>query len=172
MVNVKITVDGKPVEIKGSRRDVVETAMEFLRYGSPSGRTDQDDVREVLNPSEELTTSNDSVLSTSRSKDREKLLPMSRYVSEILNILSEAGGEDKATSVLNQLGDRLALEFETDELKKNASGVPRWRRRAKSARESLVRQGLIEKSAGIGTWRLTEEGKQRAQELSNSTEGG
>ena len=172
MVNVKITVDGNPVEIKGSRRDVVETAMEFLRYGTLSGNTDKDDFREVRDPLEQLATSSEDVLSTSRSKDRENLPPMDRFIEEILNILSEAGGEAKATWVLNQLGDHLVAEFETDESWGDDSDVPRWRRRAKSARESLVRRELMDKNAPRGTWRLTEEGRQKARRPSIGVEGG
>ena len=172
MVNVKITVDGKPVEIKGSRRDVVETAMEFIRYGSPSGKMDEDDVREIRDPSEGRATLSEDFSSTSRSKNQEKLLPTSRFIDEILNILSEAGGEAKATWVLNQLGDHLLAEFETAELQVDDSGVARWRRRAKSARESLVRQDLMDKNAPRGTWRLTEEGKQKVRQLSIGVEGG
>lgn len=77
-----------------------------------------------------------------------------RLAELIVATLREHGGSVPATTLIQYLHERHQHEFSPDDLEVLSQGRPRWRERAKRAREQLVREGILEDTPG--TWTLAQ----------------
>jgi hypothetical protein len=98
-----------------------------------------------------------------RRAPRGQLLPEPAYEAPILAVLWDRGGEAPAREVTDAVGELIGDQLTALDRERTSSGEIRWRNRTQFARLALVKQGLIDRSAPRGVWRLTASGQRAAQ---------
>ncbi len=100
-----------------------------------------------------------------RNARRDEILPMSAYGEPIITALNELGGEGDSRSVLRSVKSLMKGTFKPKDREQIPSGEVRWRYRAHMHRLNLIRDGLLDRNAPRGTWRLTSAGEKAAKEF-------
>jgi len=98
-----------------------------------------------------------------RRAPRGQLLPEPAYEAPILAVLWDRGGEAPAREVTDAVGELIGDQLTALDRERTSSGEIRWRNRTQFARLALVKQGLIDRSAPRGIWRLTASGQRAAR---------
>ena len=80
------------------------------------------------------------------------------YWLPILELLDEAGGNDKGSAVIDALENRLTGKFSASDHRRLKTGETRWRNRARFARLRMKEKGLISADSPRGIWEMTPAG--------------
>jgi len=86
------------------------------------------------------------------------LLAEDAYWLPILELLDEAGGNDKGSAVIDALENRLTGKFSASDHRRLKTGETRWRNRARFARLRMKEKGLISADSPRGIWEMTPAG--------------
>ena len=80
----------------------------------------------------------------------------------ILKVLEERGGRGKVAEVLERVGEIMKPILKDVDYDPLASGpdTPRWRNAAQWARNSMVKEGLLNCASPRGIWEITAAGSQ------------
>ena len=98
-----------------------------------------------------------------RSRARSgEILAMDAYHVPILQALDQLGGQASSRQVLEIVETLMGDSLKGKDLEKQDSGEIRWRYRAQMSRLVMVKEGLLDSTAAHGTWKLTGEGRRRA----------
>jgi hypothetical protein len=97
-----------------------------------------------------------------------ELLPHSVYRPAVLRALAQRGGSAPAREIINAVGNALHDQMKPRDFEPNESGVVRWENRIQWQRQRLKEQGLIKPDSPVGTWELTEAGREEAAKLAEA----
>jgi len=92
-----------------------------------------------------------------------ELLSEKEYELPILRYLDSHGGEAPTADVIHAVGEEVADRLTETDWSYNNSGLIRWQNRVQFARLTLVKSGDMDGASPRGTWRITEQGRRRAQ---------
>ena len=90
-------------------------------------------------------------------------LPRDAFEKAILKVLLRMGGSAQARDVLDGVGEIMGAVLSPADLKLLRNGEPRWRKIAQWARYEMVLKGQLSSDTPRGTWELTEEGQETAE---------
>lgn len=87
-------------------------------------------------------------------------LPVPEYREPILEILREMGGIGERRDILPRLERKLGRQLGPADYQPRLTepSTPIWQHHADSAREGMVRDGLLKEDSAWGVWELTQEG--------------
>jgi restriction system protein len=91
--------------------------------------------------------------------------PEEKFILPILEALIELGGEAHARDVLERVHAKMKNilnSYDYEDLSSN--NQKRWENTARWAKDSMVKEGLLDKNVPRGTWRITEKGRKFYQD--------
>jgi hypothetical protein len=105
-------------------------------------------------PSSQTPLRAPSTQSTQVRARRGETSPESLFFEPIVAVLKRAGGALPTQEVVDQVGSLIEDELTPLDLEPISSGELRWRNTCRWARKRLVEQGVLDRLAPRGTWRL------------------
>ena len=87
-------------------------------------------------------------------------LPVPEYREPILEILREMRGRGERPDILARLEKKLGHQLGAADYEPRLTeqSTPTWQHHADSAREKMVKDGLLREDSEWGVWELTQEG--------------
>jgi hypothetical protein len=109
------------------------------------------------------------LLPQENSQKRGSRTPESMFYIPILRVIVSLGGRGRVREILPLVEGEMkeSLGFRDYETMKNDSDQPRWANTVRWARDSLVKEGLLEKGSPRGIWEISEAGRQKLEESFN-----
>jgi len=85
--------------------------------------------------------------------------PRDAFRLPILQALVEMDGRGARTHIFARLHEMMKHQLREHDLASVPSGSVRWHGKAQSARQAMVREGLISRDSPYGIWEITEDGR-------------